>query len=428
MRLGAIPALSLFMAIASPHASATVATLGQSKQIFTLTGIGPNASGQGQAKMTWGSCVFEGTTTTCTLSGPYTGFAGEGTGGGTYSFVVSYAGNGAFPLIEVFPIGREMFYAQALSNYTFSVTLTETNGPTVSFYSFANFNFLFSNPACTVIVGVCDAAPVGQTPNATITGPITGAFDPTPTILPSGVITAGNYGAFQAIAPATWVEIFGYNLATTRSQTWAGTDFNGNQAPATLGGTTITVAGKPAFVDFVSPGQVNVQVPSGVAAGPQPVVITTAGGTNLAYPVTVKTTEPGLLAPPSFILKGTQNVVALFANTLTYVLPVNLAGVVTARARAGDTITLYGIGFGTVTPDTPAGQIVQQTNALQSALQVFFAGIPASVSYAGFAPGYVGLYQFNVLVPTVAASDTVPLTFTLAGTAGPQNLVIAVQN
>src|ERR1039457_2007309 len=318
MRLGAIPAFSLLMAIASPQASATVATLGQSNQTFTLTGIGPNASGQGQAKMTWGSCVFEGTTTTCTLSGPYTGFAGEGTGGGTYSFVVSYAGNGAFPLIAVFPIGSDMFYAQALSNYTFSVTLTETNGPTVSFCSFANFNFLFSNPECTVIVGVCAAAPVGQTPNATITGPITGTFDPTPTILPSGVITAGNYGAFQAIAPATWIEIYGYNLATTRSQTWAGTDFNGNQAPSALGGTTVTVAGKPAFIDFVSAGQVNVQVPSGIAAGPQPVLVTTAGGTSLAYTVTVKTTEPGLLAPPAFILKGTQNVVALFANTLTY--------------------------------------------------------------------------------------------------------------
>ena len=63
MRLGAIPALSLLMAIASPQASATVATLGQSNQTFTLTGIGPNASGQGQAKMSWGSCVFDGTTT-----------------------------------------------------------------------------------------------------------------------------------------------------------------------------------------------------------------------------------------------------------------------------------------------------------------------------------------------------------------------------
>src|ERR1035438_6260450 len=366
MKLCAIPAFLACMAAVLPQAAATVATFGASKQPFTLTGIGPNATGQGQAKMTWGTCVYDGTTTTCSLAGPFTGFGG----GGTYNFAVSYAGNGAFPLIAVFPIGSDQFFAQALSNYSFVVTLTENNGTVIPFYSFANFNFVYSSPTCTG-VATCDAAPVGQTPNATITGPITGVFDPTPTILPSGVITAGNYGAFQVIAPATWIEIYGYNLATTLSQTWAGKDFNGNQAPATLGGSTVAVAGKPAFVDFVSPGQVNVQVPSGVAAGPQPLVVTTAGGTSLAYTVTVKTTEPGLLAPPAFILKGTQNVVALFANTLTYVLPVNLAGVVTARARAGDTITLYGIGFGTVTPDTPAGQIVQQTNALQSALQVF---------------------------------------------------------
>ena len=50
------------------------------------------------------------------------------------------------------------------------------------------------------------------------------------------------------------------------------------------------------------------------------------------------------------------------------------------------------------------------------------------MSYAGFAPGYVGLYQINVVVPNVAASDSVPLTFSLGGTAGPQNLFIAVQN
>jgi len=49
------------------------------------------------------------------------------------------------------------------------------------------------------------------------------------------------------------------NLATTPSQTWAGADFVDNQAPSALGGTTVTVGGKAAFVDFVSPGQVNVQ-------------------------------------------------------------------------------------------------------------------------------------------------------------------------
>jgi uncharacterized protein (TIGR03437 family) len=422
MSFKSLPVVLLFVAAVSPQASATVATMGASKQNFSLTGIGPNASGQGQSKMSWGSCVFDGTNTTCTLSGPFTGFSG----GGTYSFVVSYAGNGAFPLIAVFPVGSNQFFAQALSNYSFVATLAVTNGPTIPFYSFANFNFLFSGPTCTG-VSFCDAAPVGQTPNATITEPITGAFDPTPTILPSGVITAGNYGAFQTIAPATWIEIYGYNLANTRSQTWAGNDFIGNQAPSALGGTTVTVAGKPAFVDFVSPGQVNVQVPSGVAAGPQPLVVTTAGGSSLPYTVTVKTLEPGLLAPPAFILSGRQYVVALFSGTLTYVLPVSVPGATTSRARAGDSITLYGVGFGTVTPDIQAGQIVQQTNALQSSFQVAFGSTPATVTYAGFAPGYVGLYQINVTVPNVAASDSVPLTFTLGGTSGPQNLFIAVQ-
>lgn len=261
-----------------------------------------------------------------------------------------------------------------------------------------------------------------------MTGPITGAFDPTPTITPSGVITAGNYGAFPVIAPATWIEIYGFNLATTRTQTWAGTDFNGNQAPTALGGTTVTVGGKPAFVYFVTPAQLNVQVPSGVAAGPQPVVVTTGGGVSAAYTATVRALEPGLLAPVAFLLGGRQHVVALFSGTLTYVLPVAVPGVTTARARPGDNITLYGVGFGLVTPDIPAGQIVQQQSALQSAFQVSFAGTPATVTYAGFAPGYVGLYQINVTVPNVAASDSVPLTFTLGGTSGPQSLFIAVQN
>jgi uncharacterized protein (TIGR03437 family) len=102
--------------------------------------------------------------------------------------------------------------------------------------------------------------------------------------------------------------------------------------------------------------------------------------------------------------------------------------VTTARARPGDSITLYGIGFGLVTPNIPAGQIVQDSNALQSQLQISFAGVAATTTYAGLAPGYVGLYQFNVVVPNVAASDSVPLTFTLGGVKGPQNLVIAVQN
>jgi hypothetical protein len=97
MRLKATPVLMAVTVFLVQPASAVVATLGTSTQQFSLTGIGPNGAGQGQSKMSWGSCVFDGTNTNYILSGPYTGFGG----GGLYSFVVSYPGSGAFPLIAI---------------------------------------------------------------------------------------------------------------------------------------------------------------------------------------------------------------------------------------------------------------------------------------------------------------------------------------
>jgi uncharacterized protein (TIGR03437 family) len=276
---------------------------------------------------------------------------------------------------------------------------------------------------------------VGLTPGATITGPVNGQFDPTPVIRTSlGVISASAFGGFTALAPGSWMEIYGTNLATVASQTWAGTDFKGNLAPSALGGTTVTIGGQPAFIDFVSPGQVNAQVPSNVATGSQPVVVTTtAGGSSVAHAITVNVTEPGLLSPAVFNLNTGQNVVALFPssdpNALTFVLPPGLIpGVATARARPGDTITFYGVGFGAVTPDSAAGQIVTVSNNLVATFSATFAGTPAKVTFAGLVGGFLGLYQFNVVVPQVAASDSVPLTFSLNGTRGPQNLVIAIGN
>ncbi|HTP35197.1 MAG TPA: IPT/TIG domain-containing protein, partial [Candidatus Acidoferrales bacterium] len=203
----------------------------------------------------------------------------------------------------------------------------------------------------------------------------------------------------------------------------------GNAAPTALGATTVTIGGQSAFIDYVSPTQVNAQVPSNVAPGPQPVVVTTPGGTSTAFTVTVNATEPGLLAPAVFNLSGGQYVVALFPDNITFVLPPSVAaGVPTARARPGNTIIFYGVGFGPVTPNIPAGQIVSQSNQLSGAVQVLFNGTPGTVSFAGLTGGYLGLYQFNVVVPNVAAADTVPLTFTLNGTPAPQKMVIAIGN
>jgi uncharacterized protein (TIGR03437 family) len=80
------------------------------------------------------------------------------------------------------------------------------------------------------------------------------------------------------------------------------------------------------------------------------------------------------------------------------------------------------VGFGTETPNIPAGQIVTQTNSLVGSMQVSFAGVSAVVQFAGLTGGYLGLYQFNVVAPNVAASDTVPVTFSPGGTTVTQKL------
>jgi uncharacterized protein (TIGR03437 family) len=423
MRLIVIPVFLFCAAFLSPRASAVTATYASSNQAVTFTGLGGSA-GVGQSRITWGSCVYDGTNTKCTLSATYTGVGG----GGTLTALLTYNGNGPSPLTGISIGPGSDLVTFALSSGSFVVSLTENTGATVTFLSQA-ITFRFINATCTG-VAVCGVGQVGLTPNATISGLGSGTFDATPIIRASqGVLSASNYGGFSALAPATWMEIYGTNLANVVTQTWSGADFKGNAAPVALGGTAATIGGQPAFIYFVSPGQINAQVPSNIAPGPQPVVVTTPGGTSVASTVTVNITEPGLLAPPVFNLKAGQYVTALFPDGLTFVLPPgSINGVASARAKPGDTIVLYGVGFGTVTPDSPAGQIVTQANRLASTFQASFAGTPATVAFSGLTGGYLGLYQFNVVVPNVAASDTVPLTFSLGGRAGTQTLLIAIQN
>jgi uncharacterized protein (TIGR03437 family) len=78
-------------------------------------------------------------------------------------------------------------------------------------------------------------------------------------------------------------------------------------------------------------------------------------------------------------------------------------------------------------PTIPAGQIVEQQNQLAEPLQVYFGSTQAQVNYAGLAPGLVGVYQFNVVVPNIAQNTNVPLTFVLGGVNIPQTLYTAVQ-
>jgi uncharacterized protein (TIGR03437 family) len=408
-------------------------TLGASNQNYKLTGLGANSLGLGEFKVTWGTCTFDGTNTTCTMSGPYSGGpAGSGIGTtGTYSFVLQYAGNGDAPIIGTSLIQDPSRYSlRGTGNFNLTGTLTPTNGSPVTFYQIFDVIYDYTGSAVCAgpAVAVCSVAQVGVKAGATITGIVSGSFEQLPVFSAPNVITASAYGAAAAAAPGSWIELYGVNLGNVFSQQWAGTDFIGNTAPVALAGTRVTVGGKSAFVFFVSPGQLNVQIPSDVSLGTQPVIVTTAGGTGSAFNLTINNTQPGVLAPPAFVIAGTQHVVALISGTLNYVLPVTVAGVTTVKAKSGDNITMYGVGFGTVTPTINAGQIAQATSQLTSALTVTIGGVPATVNYSGLNPGYVGLYQFNVVVPNVAAGDAVPVEIRQGGVKIGQTLAIAIGN
>ncbi len=71
---------------------------------------------------------------------------------------------------------------------------------------------------------------------------------------------------------------------------------------------------------------------------------------------------------------------------------------------------------------------MNQSNALAKTFRASIGGVQANVTYSGLAGGFLGLYQFNVVVPNVPANDATSFTYTLDGAAGPQNLIIAIRN
>jgi uncharacterized protein (TIGR03437 family) len=244
----------------------------------------------------------------------------------------------------------------------------------------------------------------------------------------SGVVSASDFGGFANVALGSWVEIYGSNLAP-HTRGWTVADFISDvDAPTSLDGVSVSLGGQPAFVDYISPTQVNAQLPNAnlPISSTFQLTVTYATATSAPVNLIVNATEPGLLAPPSFKIGGNQYVVAQFVDG-TYVLPTGaIAGVNSRPAMPGETIVIYGVGFGLVSGNIFAGQIPNELNQLIASFQILFGQTPAQLSYFGLAPNFVGLYQFNVVVPPVADSDLVPLTFNLGGVAGAQTLFTAV--
>jgi len=248
-----------------------------------------------------------------------------------------------------------------------------------------------------------------------------------PAVAGGGVISATQFGAFSAMAPGSWIEIYGSNLSMD-ARSWATSDFKGETAPTSLDGTSVTIGGQLAVIDYISGGQVNAQVPLSVGTGSQSVIVKSPYGSAAATTVTVNATQPGLWAPASFKIGSVQYVGALFSDGVTYVLPTGaIAGLTSRPAKAGDTITVYGIGFGPVSPSVASGQVVQAQNSLTTPVQFYFGNTPVTASYYGLAPTFVGLYQFNLTVPGGLPGGNTPLSFSLGGASGTQTLYVSLQ-
>lgn len=198
-----------------------------------------------------------------------------------------------------------------------------------------------------------------------------------------GVVNAGSYQA--GVAPGAWITIFGQNLAAAPRAVTTSDLVNGN-LPVTLGGVSVTIDDKPAFLQYVSPTQINVQAPSDPGAGMVQVVVTNAAGSSDPVMTSLQPIFP-----------------ALFASG-KYVAAVRPDGtVVTQALKPGDAVSLYGTGFGPTDPAVAPGAVVQTQAALANRVTITVGGVEADVSFAGLSA--TGLYQFNIIVPNAAGGD-----------------------
>lgn len=227
------------------------------------------------------------------------------------------------------------------------------------------------------------------------------------------------------LSSGTWLEIYGTNLSTTTRE-WAGSDFQGGRAPTELAGVRVNIHGKPAFVRYVSPTQVNVQAPDDDATGDVSIEVINQNGTSNAVTMQKTKVSPALLTTPAFNVGGKQYVAALHPDFRTFVGPANLIqGVPFRPARPGDTIIIFAVGCGPTNPPSAAGQFYSDARPLSLPVRVTFGETVANAQ--GFlAANAVGLCQFNVTVPNVGAGD-VRIDASVDGVATGQTLFTTVQ-
>jgi uncharacterized protein (TIGR03437 family) len=244
---------------------------------------------------------------------------------------------------------------------------------------------------------------------------ITGVASPAgPTI--SSVVSGASFQ--PGIVPNSWVAVYGTNLSQV-------TDFwtiSNGQLPTKLDGVSVSVNGQPAYIEFVSAGQINFVAPN-VGGGAMQVTVTNSLGTSAPVSATAATYGP------AFFLWDNQYAVATYQDYTYAVKDGAIAGLSTVPAKPGAVLILWGTGFGPTTPGAPVGAVVPSTATYSTtdSVTVTVGGTSATVYGAALAPGFAGLYQVAIQVPASAANGDLPIVATVGGVSSPASTLITVQ-
>ncbi|MEO7653958.1 MAG: hypothetical protein ABIZ80_26160, partial [Bryobacteraceae bacterium] len=204
------------------------------------------------------------------------------------------------------------------------------------------------------------------------------------------IVNAADQG--QPIAPGGLISLIGRDLSLSNMATQE------VPRPAALAESCVTVNGATMPLILVSSTQVNAQLPFNVSGRGQFLLRTPGGVSDTVF----KDISP--TAPSVFRAAGSGTVIReQNAELVSEANPV----------RAGDTLVIYATGLGVTSPAIDAGMPAPSDNLALAVTrpEVSLNGVPLAVSYAGLAPGEVGIYQINVSVPGgVGGGANVPLT------------------
>ena len=309
--------------------------------------------------------------------------------------------------------------------YNFTWTPPATNVGNIAIYVAGN--------AGTGITAVLPTPPTGDHIYSNSYTLTPGSSGPSmPAIASAGVV---NGASFQTgIVPNSWITIQGTNLYTApagspTTDTWANAIVNGN-LPQKLDGVSVSVGGEQAYIYYVSPTQINAIAPN-VGTGSLPVSVTNSVGTSSAVTAVSQTVQPAFFLWPGNYAVATHTDFTYAVRNGTF------TGLTTIPANPGETIILWGTGFG---PTTPAGSTtpsfpvgVATPNSplylTSNPVTVTIGGVAASV-YQGTAflsPGNASLYQVAVTVPSSLSAGDYPVVATIAGAQSPGTTMITVQ-